>query len=38
MSGAAIGPAGGQMLEHLWWALVFLLAIPAVALLLSLGS
>jgi DHA2 family multidrug resistance protein-like MFS transporter len=38
MSGAAIGPlAGGLMLEHFWWGSVFLLAIPAMVLLLVLG-
>jgi DHA2 family multidrug resistance protein-like MFS transporter len=38
MSGAAIGPiAGGLMLEHFWWGSVFLLAVPAMALLLILG-
>lgn len=36
--GAAIGPiAGGLMLEHFWWGSVFLLAVPAMALLLILG-
>jgi DHA2 family multidrug resistance protein-like MFS transporter len=38
MSGAAIGPlAGGVMLEHFWWGSVFLLAVPAMALLLIFG-
>ena len=38
MSGAAIGPlAGGVMLEHFWWGSVFLLAVPAMVLLLILG-
>ena len=38
MSGAAIGPvAGGLMLEHFWWGSVFLLAVPAMVLLLILG-
>jgi DHA2 family multidrug resistance protein-like MFS transporter len=38
MAGAAIGPlAGGLMLEHFWWGSVFLLGVPAMALLLILG-
>jgi DHA2 family multidrug resistance protein-like MFS transporter len=38
MSGAAIGPlVGGVMLEHFWWDSVFLLVVPAMALLLILG-
>jgi DHA2 family multidrug resistance protein-like MFS transporter len=38
MSGAAIGPiADGLMLEHFWWGSVFLLAVPAMVLLLILG-
>ena len=38
MSGAAIGPvAGGLMLERFWWGSVFLLAVPAMVLLLILG-
>jgi MFS transporter, DHA2 family, multidrug resistance protein len=38
MAGAAIGPlAGGVMLEHFWWGSVFLLGVPAMALLLALG-
>lgn len=38
MSGAVIGPlVGGLMLEHFWWGSVFLLAVPAMALLLILG-
>jgi DHA2 family multidrug resistance protein-like MFS transporter len=38
MSGAAIGPVvGGLMLEHFWWGSVFLLAVPAMVLLLILG-
>jgi MFS transporter, DHA2 family, multidrug resistance protein len=37
-SGAAIGPvAGGALLEHLWWGSVFLLGLPAMALLLVAG-
>jgi DHA2 family multidrug resistance protein-like MFS transporter len=38
MSGAAIGPlAGGAMLEHFWWGSVFLLGVPAMAVLLVAG-
>jgi len=38
MAGAAIGPlAGGVVLEHFWWGSVFLLGVPAMALLLALG-
>jgi DHA2 family multidrug resistance protein-like MFS transporter len=38
MSGTVIGPlVGGLMLEHFWWGSVFLLAVPAMALLLILG-
>jgi len=38
MAGAAIGPvAVGVMLEHFWWGSVFLLGVPAMALLLALG-
>jgi MFS transporter, DHA2 family, multidrug resistance protein len=38
MAGAAIGPVvGGLMLEHFWWGSVFLLGVPAMALLLILG-
>ncbi|MCF6469947.1 MFS transporter [Nonomuraea sp. MG754425] len=37
-AGAIIGPiAGGVMLEHFWWGSVFLLAVPAMLLLLVLG-
>ena len=37
-AGAAIGPlVGGALLEHLWWGSVFLVAVPAMALLLVLG-
>lgn len=36
--GAIIGPiTGGVMLEHFWWGSVFLLAVPAMVLLLVLG-
>jgi DHA2 family multidrug resistance protein-like MFS transporter len=36
--GAAIGPLlGGLMLEFFWWGSVFLLAVPVMALLLTLG-
>ncbi|OKK08924.1 MFS transporter [Streptomyces sp. CB02400] len=36
--GATIGPlVGGAMLEHFWWGSVFLLGVPAMALLLVLG-
>lgn len=38
MGGAAVGPlVGGVLLEHLWWGSVFLLGVPAMALLLVLG-
>ncbi|HEX6470925.1 MAG TPA: MFS transporter [Streptosporangiaceae bacterium] len=38
MSGAAIGPlAGGALLEHFWWGSVFLLGVPAMAVLLVAG-
>jgi DHA2 family multidrug resistance protein-like MFS transporter len=38
MSGAAIGPlVGGLLLAHFWWGSVFLLAVPAMVLLLVLG-
>jgi DHA2 family multidrug resistance protein-like MFS transporter len=38
MAGAVIGPlAGGVLLEHFWWGSVFLLGVPAMALLLVLG-
>ena len=38
MGGAVLGPVvGGTMLEHLWWGSVFLLGVPAMALLLALG-
>ncbi|HEX4816674.1 MAG TPA: MFS transporter [Nonomuraea sp.] len=37
-AGAIIGPiAGGLMLEHYWWGSVFLLGVPAMALLLAVG-
>jgi DHA2 family multidrug resistance protein-like MFS transporter len=37
-AGGAIGPlVGGLMLEHFWWGSVFLLAIPVMILLLTLG-
>ncbi len=37
-AGSAVGPlAGGFVLEHFWWGAVFLLAIPVVLLLLTLG-
>lgn len=36
--GGIIGPlVGGAMLEHFWWGSVFLLGVPAMALLLVLG-
>lgn len=36
--GGIIGPlVGGFMLEHFWWGSVFLLGVPAMALLLALG-
>lgn len=38
MVGSIIGPlVGGVLLEHFWWGSVFLLAIPAMALLLVTG-
>ena len=38
MGGAVVGPlVGGVMLEHFWWGSVFLLGVPAMALLLVLG-
>jgi MFS transporter, DHA2 family, multidrug resistance protein len=37
-AGALIGPlVGGAMLEHFWWGSVFLLGVPAMALLLVFG-
>ena len=37
-AGAAVGPiAGGFLLEQFWWGSVFLLAVPAMGLLLLLG-
>jgi len=37
--GGAIGPVvGGAMLERFWWGSVFLLAVPVMALLLTLGA
>jgi MFS transporter, DHA2 family, multidrug resistance protein len=37
-AGVAIGPlVGGLLLEHFWWGSVFLLGVPAMALLLVLG-
>jgi DHA2 family multidrug resistance protein-like MFS transporter len=37
-TGSAIGPvAGGILLEYFWWGSVFLLALPVMALLLTLG-
>jgi DHA2 family multidrug resistance protein-like MFS transporter len=36
--GAIVGPVlGGVLLEHFWWGSVFLLSVPAMALLLVLG-
>lgn len=36
--GAAIGPlVGGVLLEHFWWGSVFLVGVPVMALLLSVG-
>ncbi|MBO3750180.1 MFS transporter [Streptosporangiaceae bacterium NEAU-GS5] len=38
MGGAALGPiVGGALLEHFWWGSVFLVGVPAMALLLVLG-
>lgn len=38
VAGAAIGPVvGGLMLEHFWWGSVFLLAVPAMVLLLAIA-
>ncbi len=37
-AGAAIGPlVGGALLDHFWWGSVFLVAVPAMLLLLMLG-
>ena len=37
-AGAIIGPVvGGAMLAHFWWGSVFLLGVPAMAILLALG-
>src|SRR5262249_3875799 len=37
-AGAAIGPlVGGALLAHFWWGSVFLVAVPAMLLLLALG-
>ena len=37
-AGAAIGPlVGGALLEQFWWGSVFLVAVPAMALLLAVG-
>jgi len=37
-AGGALGPlVGGLMLEHFWWGSVFLVAVPAMALLLAIG-
>src|SRR5690554_2111586 len=37
-AGGALGPlVGGVMLEHFWWGSVFLVAVPAMALLLAIG-
>ncbi|MFF2113445.1 MFS transporter [Rhodococcus koreensis] len=38
MGGAAGPVVGGFMLEHFWWGSVFLLGVPAMALLLVIGS
>ncbi|WP_239090708.1 MFS transporter [Asanoa iriomotensis] len=38
MGGSAIGPVvGGVLLAHFWWGSVFLLAVPAMLLLLTIG-
>jgi len=38
MGGSAVGPVvGGVLLAHFWWGSVFLLAVPAMVLLLALG-
>src|SRR6185503_4087407 len=38
IGGGALGPVvGGAMLEHFWWGSVFLLGVPAMAVLLVLG-
>ena len=38
MGGSAIGPVvGGVLLGHFWWGSVFLIAVPAMVLLLALG-
>jgi DHA2 family multidrug resistance protein-like MFS transporter len=38
MGGAALGPVvAGMLLDHFWWGSVFLLGVPAMALLLVLG-
>ncbi|MEV4617710.1 MFS transporter [Asanoa sp. NPDC049573] len=38
MGGSAIGPVvGGVLLAHFWWGSVFLIAVPAMVLLLALG-
>jgi DHA2 family multidrug resistance protein-like MFS transporter len=37
-AGGAVGPVlGGVLLEHFWWGSVFLLAVPVMGLLLTLG-
>jgi DHA2 family multidrug resistance protein-like MFS transporter len=37
-AGGAIGPIiGGLMLEHFWWGSVFLIAVPVMILLLTVG-